>query len=48
LLDDELAIREHAIQEARKGLAAYQDRPAAIEPLRRYWRNKKSRPTGTA
>lgn len=42
LLDDELAKKEQAIQEARKGLAAYQHRPKPEAPLIRYWQKKKA------
>jgi hypothetical protein len=40
LLDDELAMRQQAIQEARRLLAAYQQGPGRAAPLQRYWHER--------
>jgi hypothetical protein len=41
LLDDQLAAREQAIQQARRLLAIYQQGPGRAAPLLRYWRERR-------
>jgi hypothetical protein len=41
LLDDQLAERESAIQEARRLLSTYHHGPGRAAPLQRYWRDRR-------